>query len=72
MSHAMKKTLRLRREALTEITASELPQVRGGTTPFATDGHHCFGSSLCFGISGIACATLQNECTPPPNSLLGC
>ena len=48
----MDRTLKLRRENLTELTAPELVLVRGGTTPFATDGHHCFASSLCFEVAG--------------------
>ncbi|HEU0131539.1 MAG TPA: hypothetical protein VFQ85_11185 [Mycobacteriales bacterium] len=47
------RTLRLTREQLTELTATELIEVRGGTTPFVTDGHHCFGSTLC--IATVTC-----------------
>jgi hypothetical protein len=44
----MKRTLRLRCEELHELTTSELKELRGGTTPFYTNGHNCFGSTLCF------------------------
>ena len=43
----MKKTLRLRRESLHELGATDLSSVRGGTNTWVTDGHHCFVSNLC-------------------------
>lgn len=46
----MKRTLRLRRESLSELAAPELLQIRGGTSPWVTDGHHCQGSTLCAGV----------------------
>jgi hypothetical protein len=52
----MKKTLRLRREALTEITAPELVQVRGGTSPFSTQ---------CVVSIDARCLTLEGCMTPP-------
>jgi hypothetical protein len=64
---AMKRTLRLHREALAEITAPELTLVRGGTTPFATDGHHCFGTGLCVRSIDARCLTLEG-CMTPPNT----
>lgn len=59
----MKKTLRLRRETLVEITAPDLQGVRGGTHPLITDGHHCFGTTLCPRLSlPTACAVLTIDC----------
>lgn len=59
----MKKTLRLRREALVEITAPDLQVVCGGTHPLITDGHHCFGTALCPGLSlPTACGVLTVDC----------
>ena len=52
----MKRTLRLRRDELSELTTSELEQVRGGTTPFFTNGHNCFGSTLCFATISCDCS----------------
>lgn len=59
----MKRTLRLRREQLGELTAAELVEVVGGTTPFVTNGHNCFGTSLCFGLSApVLCTVLSLDC----------
>jgi hypothetical protein len=59
----MKKTLRLRREALVELAAPVLQDVRGGTNPLITDGHHCFGTALCPGLSlRPACGVLTVDC----------
>lgn len=59
----MKRTLRLRREQLIEITATELVEVRGGTTPFITNGHNCFGTSLCLGLSlPTICTFVSLDC----------
>ncbi len=46
----MKRTLALHREELIELTDVELAVVHGGSTPLITDGHHCFGTSLCGAI----------------------
>lgn len=43
----MKRTLRVRREELFELATVELASVNGASTPYITDGHHCYGSSLC-------------------------
>jgi hypothetical protein len=68
----MTKKLHLRREALGELTPIELTAVRGGTTPFATDGHHCFGSTLCVGVQSNmdVCYLTSNQCFP--ESIVGC
>jgi hypothetical protein len=67
----VKRTLLLRRESLHELAGTELSSVRGGTTPWVTDGHHCFGSTLC-GVT-LADTCLLSVCAcPPPNSLVGC
>ena len=59
----MKRTLRLRREQLAEITAADLHEVRGGTHPLITDGHHCFGTTICPGFSlAPACTVLTIDC----------
>ncbi|HEX8004118.1 MAG TPA: hypothetical protein VF519_15625 [Mycobacteriales bacterium] len=59
----MKKTLRLSREELRELTAPELQDVQGGTHPLITDGHHCFGTTLCAGLSlPTACGVLTIDC----------
>ena len=62
----MKRTLRLRAEHLYELPTAELTSVRGGSTPFVTDGHHCHGSSLC----GVV-PTLPYTVTCPPITV-GC
>lgn len=43
----MKRTLRLRREPLHELTSTDLASVHAGTNTWVTDGHHCFVSNLC-------------------------